>query len=72
MTWKLVPDPFVFCKELGTISIGNEIFESSYLKTSKTIKNCPNQNTDLPRFLFKEDSLKIKKGLELVSRPHFS
>ena len=24
------------------------------------------------RFPFTEDSLKIKKGLELVSRPHFS
>ena len=39
---------------------------------SKTIKICPNQDTDLLRFLFKEGSLKIKKGLELVSRPHFS
>ena len=30
------------------------------------------QHTDLPRFLFTEDPLKIKKGLELVYRPHFS
>ena len=39
---------------------------------SKTIKICPNQHTDLLRFLFTGDSLKIKKGLELVSRSHFS
>ena len=37
----------------------------------KTIKICPNQFADFLRFLFTEDSLKIKKGLELVSRPHF-
>ena len=39
---------------------------------SKAIKIGPNQHADLLRFLFTEDSLKIKKGLELVSRPHFS
>ena len=39
---------------------------------SKAIKICPNQHADLHRILFTEDSLKIKKGLELVSRPHFS
>ena len=39
---------------------------------SKTIKICSNQHTDLLRLLFREDSLKIKKGLKLVSRPYFS
>ena len=38
----------------------------------KAIKFCPNQLADLLRFLFIEDSLKIGKGLELVSRPHLS
>ena len=36
------------------------------------MKICPNEHADLLRFLFKVDSLKIKKGLELVSRLHFS
>ena len=27
---------------------------------------------NMPTLFFTEDSLKIKKGLELVSRPHFS
>ena len=39
---------------------------------SKTIKIYPNQLADFLRFLFTEVSLKIKKGLELVSRSHFS
>ena len=38
----------------------------------KTIKICLNQCTDIIRFLFTEDYLKIKKDLELVSKPHFS
>ena len=38
---------------------------------SKAIKICPNQHADLFGILFTKDSLKIKKGLELVSRPHF-
>ena len=36
------------------------------------IKICPNQHTDLHRIFFTEDSLKIQKSLEVVSRPHFS
>ena len=35
-------------------------------------KFSPNQLADLLRFLFTKISLKIKKGLELVFRPHFS
>ena len=38
---------------------------------SKTIKIYPNQHTDLLRFLFMEDYLKIKKGLELLSKAIF-
>ena len=34
------------------------------------MKICPNQHTDLLRLLFTEDSLKIKKDLELVSGPN--
>ena len=37
----------------------------------KSIKICPNQHADLHRIFFIEGFLKIKKGLELVSRPHF-
>ena len=45
----------------------NEIFKGSYLYSiciSETVKICPNEQTDLLRFLFADDSLKIKKGLE--------
>ena len=37
----------------------------------KTIKICENQHADLLRFFFTEGSLKMKKDLELVSRPFF-
>ena len=43
----------------------NETFEAIHLI-------CPNQHPSLLKFLFIEDSLKITKGLELVSRPQFS
>ena len=39
---------------------------------SKDFEICPNQHADLLRIVFTEDSLKIKKDLGLVSRPHFS
>ena len=39
---------------------------------SKAVEICPNRHADLLRFLFTEDYLKIKKGLKLVSWPHFS
>ena len=42
------------------------------MRNSKVIKICPNQYADFVRILFTEDSLKTKKGLELVSTPHFS
>ena len=38
----------------------------------KAIKICPNQHAELLGILFPEDSLKIKKGLELVSGPYYS
>ena len=59
--------PFCVCKELSTTSIGEATFIRYLL-----IKICPNQHTDFLRFLFTEDSLKIKKGLEVVFTPHFS
>ena len=46
-------------------------FMSNY-KRKNFIQICPNQYADLHRILFTEDSLKIKKGLELVFRPNFS
>ena len=61
-------------KELNTTSIGKWNFEVSYLYqicNSKTIKICPNRHADLLRFLFTEDSLKTRKGLELISGNNF-
>ena len=43
-----------------------------YICMNKGIKRCPNQHAELLKFLFREYSLIIKKGLELVSRSHFS
>ena len=37
---------------------------------SEAIKICLNQHADLVRLLFTDGSLKSRKGLELVSRPH--
>ena len=54
--------PFCVCRELSTTSIGSR----------KAIKICPKQHAVLLRILFTGDSVKIKKGLGLVSRPHFS
>ena len=64
--------PFCVCKELSTASIGKWNFWRKLVKNSKTIKICQNQHAHLLKFLFTDDSLKIEKGLELVSRPHFS
>ena len=54
----------------------NDILETSwlyYICNSKTIKIYQNQHADFQHaFLFTEDSLKIRKGLKLVSRPYFS
>ena len=33
---------------------------------------CPNQLAGLLRILFAENSSRIKRGLKIVSRPHFS
>ena len=71
--------PFRVCKELTKTFLENEIFEAIYLYlicNSKAIEIIPNQHAGKSdqiqtRFLFTENSLKIKKGLELVSRPHF-
>ena len=65
--------PFCNCKELTKPLLENEIFETNLfvLDISKAIEISPNQHVGLLRFLFREDSLKIKKGLELVSRPRF-
>ena len=55
--------PFCICKELS----------STYLyqiRNSKAIGISPNQHPDLLRFLFTEDSLKIKK--DIISRLYFA
>ena len=66
--------PFCICKELTTTSTENEIFESSlyWICNRKAFEICSNQHPDLLRIVLTEDSLKLKKGLELVFRPHFS
>ena len=67
--------PFFVSKNLAQPLLENETFKASYLNwtcISKTIKISPNWHTGLLRFFFTEDSLKIKKNLELVSRPHVS
>ena len=73
--WKLVPCPFVLAKDSAQLLLENEIFEVSYLYriyNSKAFEIRSNQYADLLRIVFTEDSFKIKKGLELASRPHFS
>ena len=65
MAWKLIPGLFVVAK--------NQITYSKYVLAKKlVIEISSNQHTDLLRFLLTEDSLKNKKGLELVSKSHFS
>ena len=66
--------PFCICKELSTTSDRRLNFWSNLIIlvcNSKAIEISSNQHTDLLRFLFTKDYLKIKKDLELVSRPHF-
>ena len=68
--------PFCVCKELSTTSFEKWYFWRKLpilaVYNSKTAKICPNQHAELIRLLFKEDSIKIKKGLELVSSSHFA
>ena len=65
--------PFV-CKEGSTISIGKFLKEVTYIRyvIANLSTFSPNQHAGLLRFFFPEHSLKIKKGLEIESRPHFS
>ena len=67
--------PFCVCEELSPISfVKRNLWNNLCIQIciAKTIKICPIQYTDLLRFLFTEYSLEAKKGLGLVSRPHFS
>ena len=66
--------PIFVCKELTKNLLENKIFGAIYLYkmcNKKTIEISQNQHGDLLRFLFTEDSLKLKKDLELVSRQNF-
>ena len=49
----------------------DEIFEATCLYQISNSKT-QNQHAHFLRFLFTEDYLQIKRGLKLVSRPHFS
>ena len=66
-----------FCvrKELSTTSIRKWNFWSKLLildMYEENYQNLPKSAHTSLRFLFTKDSLKLKKGLELVFRPHFS
>lgn len=62
--WQLVPSPFVY-KELCMTSIENEVFEINCLCWNQ--ENMSKLASRLPQTHFSEDSLKIKKELELVT-----
>ena len=65
----------MFAKNEAQPLLENETFEIIYVYqicVSKTIKISSNQYTGLLRFFFTENSLEIKKDLELKPRPHFS
>ena len=49
----------------------NVLKQGTFIYNSETIKICLNQLANVLRFLFAEDSLKIK-DMKLVSRPRFS
>ena len=74
LAWKLVPAPFVFTKNKPQPLSEKKTFEAGCLyrhvlaKLSKFVRI----STRPPQIPFTEDSLKIKMGLELVSRPYFS
>ena len=66
---------FCVCKELSKRKLENETFKVSYLYwicNGKAFEICPNQHADPLRIVFTEDSLKIEKGLGVVSRSHIS
>ena len=72
--WKLVLGPFVFAKNEAYYWQMKFLKQATYIRyicNSKSIKICPNQHAKFHRIFFTKVSLKIKKGLELVSRPHF-
>ena len=46
--------------------------QTTYIRYVLAKQNYQNLSKSAHRFYFTEDSLKIKKGLELVSRPYFS
>ena len=66
MTWKVVPGPFVSIKDYHT-SIGKIYLMWFYwIHNSKTIKICQKQHAEVLRFLFIEDSFKIKKNINYI------
>ena len=72
MTWKLVPRPFEFAKNQAQTLLENETWkwkQTTYVlaKLSKFVQISTQTSSDF----FLQDSLKIKKDLELVSRRYF-
>ena len=70
----LPPKNLCICKDLST----NSIVKLKFLKQSANIRfvigklsKCVQISIPTSQIPFIEDSLKIKKGLELVSRSHF-
>ena len=69
--------PICVCKEIKhnyyyKMRFLKQTAYNGYVIAKLSIEICSNQHADLLRTVFTEDSLKIKKGLELVSRPYFS
>ena len=60
----------VFFKEIQRVTPKKQATYIRYVIGK--LKICPNHHADLLGFLFTEDYLKIKKGLEVVFRLHFS
>ena len=67
--------PFCVRKELSTTSVRKWNFWSKLLildMYEENYQDLPKSAHTSLRFLFTKDSLKLKKGLELVFRPYFS
>ena len=65
----------MFGKNEAQLLLENGIFEAScsyWTCNIKAIAICPNQQADPLTIVFSDDSFKIKKGLELVSKSYFS
>ena len=69
---KTSPKYFCVWKELGATSIEKWDFWGKLLVLEIAKLSNLSESAGRPQILFTEDSLKIRKGLELIPRPHFS